>query len=110
MLFRSADDVEDRGLLIPELPEDAIVEVPCTVDADGIHPRRPGPVTGTQLGLITTVKACEELVIDAALAGDKTLAWQALAHHPLVDSTDVAKDVLEAYIGANPDIARVFNA
>lgn len=103
-----ADDFESNGLLVPELREDAIVEVPCTVDAQGIHPRRPGPVTGAQLGLITSVKACEELVIDAALAGDKTIAWKALAHHPLVDSIDVAKDVLEAYIEANPDIAATF--
>ncbi|WP_394263982.1 6-phospho-beta-glucosidase [Trueperella sp.] len=103
-----ADDFESNGLLVPELREDAIVEVPCTVDAQGIHPRRPGPVTGPQLGLITSVKACEELVIDAALAGDKTIAWKALAHHPLVDSIDVAKDVLEAYIEANPDIAATF--
>ncbi|MDP9806455.1 6-phospho-beta-glucosidase [Trueperella bonasi] len=103
-----ADDYAENGLLVPELREDAIIELPCTVDSDGIHPRRPGPVTGPPLGLMTAVKACEELVIDAALAGDKTLAWKALGHHPLVDSIDVAKDVLEAYIRANPDIGRVF--
>lgn len=103
-----ADDYEGNGLLIPELRADAIVEVPCCVDAQGIHPQRPARVTGPELGLITSVKACEELVIDAALAGDREIAWKALASHPLVDSIDVARDVLEAYIKENPDIARVF--
>ncbi|QOR47816.1 6-phospho-beta-glucosidase [Trueperella pecoris] len=103
-----ADDVADNGLLIPELRADAIVEVPCRVDAQGIHPQRPARVSGPELGLMASVKACEELVIDAALAGDREIAWKALASHPLVDSIDLAREVLEAYIKENPDIARVF--
>lgn len=103
-----ADDVADNGLLIPELRADAIVEVPCRVDALGIHPQRPARVSGPELGLMASVKACEELVIDAALAGDREIAWKALASHPLVDSIDVAREVLDAYMRANPDIARVF--
>ncbi|WP_406712926.1 hypothetical protein [Trueperella pyogenes] len=103
-----ADDVGEAGLLIPQLRADAIVEVPCTADANGIHPQRPALVTGPELGLITAVKACEELVIDAAFEGDVEKAWQALASHPLVDSVDVAREVLAAYMRENPDIARVF--
>ncbi|WP_129288827.1 family 4 glycosyl hydrolase [Trueperella pyogenes] len=103
-----ADDVGEAGLLIPQLRADAIVEVPCTADANGIHPQRPALVTGPELGLITAVKACEELVIDAAIEGDVEKAWQALASHPLVDSVDVAREVLAAYMRENPDIARVF--
>ena len=71
------------GLLVPQLREDAVVEVPCVVDADGVHPRRVGRLQGAELGLVSTVKGCEELVIDAALSGDLTLAWRALAAHPL---------------------------
>lgn len=100
----------DAGpLIIPQLREDAVIEVPCSVDSSGIHPLSQAPLTGTELGLVTQVKACEELVIDAALSGDKTLAWRALASHPLVDSIAVAKDVLDAYIDKNPDIAKTFS-
>lgn len=95
-------------LIIPQLAADAVIEVPCHVDVTGVHPLPQGPITGPELGLITAVKACEELVIEAALAGDKTSAWRALASHPLVDSIAVAKDVLEAYINKNPDIAKTF--
>lgn len=95
-------------LIIPQLAADAVIEVPCHVDATGVHPLPQGPLSGPELGLITAVKACEELVIEAALSGDKTSAWRALASHPLVDSIAVAKDVLEAYINKNPDIAKTF--
>ncbi|AZN30939.1 6-phospho-beta-glucosidase [Flaviflexus salsibiostraticola] len=98
------------SLLIPQLREDAVIEVPCTVDSSGIHPLNQAPLTGPELGLVTQVKACEELVIDASLSGDRTLAWRAIASHPLVDSIGIAKDVLTAYIDKNPDIERTFNA
>lgn len=94
--------------LIPELRDNAVVEAPCLVDATGVRPINQAPLDGPELGLVTTVKACEELVIEAALTGEKTLAWRALAAHPLVDSITVAKDVLDAYIDKNPDIARTF--
>lgn len=97
-----------ESLLIPQLREDAIIEVPCAVDSSGVHPMRQAPLIGPELGLVTQVKACEELVIDAALTGDRTLAWRALASHPLVDSIAVAKELLAAYIAKNPDIAKTF--
>lgn len=96
------------SLIIPQLRDDAVVEVPCVVDSNGITPINQGPLSGPELGLVTSVKACEELVIDAAISGDKTLAWRALAAHPLVDSVAVAKDVLDAYIDKNPQIAKTF--
>lgn len=97
------------GLLVPQLREDAVIEVPCVVDAQGVHPQHVSSLGGPELGLVTTVKGCEELVIEAALNGDKALAWRALASHPLVDSTRVAHQLLDDYIAKNPDIARVFS-
>ncbi|RAX20038.1 6-phospho-beta-glucosidase [Actinomyces sp. Z5] len=96
------------GLLVPQLREDAVVEVPCVVDGDGVHPQRVGALAGAELGLVATVKGCEELVIDAALSGDETLAWRALAGHPLIDSVNVARRVLDGYLARNPLVARTF--
>ena len=71
-------------------------------------PRRVGRLQGAELGLVSTVKGCEELVIDAALSGDLTLAWRALAAHPLVDSVRVARRILDGYLRSSPEVARVF--
>ncbi|MFP7707603.1 6-phospho-beta-glucosidase [Trueperella sp. LYQ141] len=96
-------------LLIPQLSADAVVEVPCVVDAAGVHPQRPRPLHGPELGLIQQVKACEELVIEAVDRRSKALAWRALAAHPTVDSVEVAHEILAGYLQVNPDIAEVFD-
>ena len=103
-----ARPADGGGLLVPQLREDAVVEVPCIVDGDGVHPQRVGALGGAELGLVATVKGCEELVIDAALSGDETLAWRALAGHPLIDSVNVARRVLDGYLERNPQVARTF--
>ncbi|MDO4900174.1 hypothetical protein [Actinomyces sp.] len=67
------DWVRALGVL-PNEYLDAVGEVPCVVDGDGVHSQRVGALAGAELGLVATVKGCEELVIDAALSGDETLA------------------------------------
>ncbi|BDZ42111.1 6-phospho-beta-glucosidase [Paraoerskovia sediminicola] len=89
-------NVRNRGL-VPQLPDDAVVEVGCVVDADGVHPWPIAPLEGEMLGLVTQVKAAERLVIEAATSGSRELAWRAFAAHPLVDSVDVARTLLDEY-------------
>ena len=48
-------------------------------------------------------------MIDAARERDRSLAWQALALHPLVDSVNVARDVLDQAIRTNPLVAAAFD-
>jgi 6-phospho-beta-glucosidase len=86
-----------NGGLVPQLPDDAVVEVGCVVDDEGVHPWPVAPVTGEMLGLMTQVKAAERLVIDAARDGSRGLAWRAFAAHPLVDSVGVARLLLDRY-------------
>ncbi|RYV52969.1 6-phospho-beta-glucosidase [Pengzhenrongella frigida] len=86
-----------NGDVVPGLPADAVVEVPCTVDADGVHPHRIAPVGGHMLALLQTVKAVEQLTIEAVVNRSATLAWKAIALHPLVDSVGVGRDLLERY-------------
>jgi len=94
---------------IPTLRDTDVVEVPCDVDASGVHPIPVAPLSGAALGLVQSVKACENLVIDAARERDRSLAWQALALHPLVDSVNVARDVLDQAIRTNPLVAAAFD-
>ncbi len=93
--------------LIPALPEDAVVEVGCTVDADGVHPWPIAPVNGEMLGLMTQVKAAERLVISAAVEGSRELAWRAFAAHPLVDSVNVARSLVDTYSQEFESIGRL---
>ncbi len=91
---------DDGDPLIPHLHREAVVEVPCRVDFAGIHPERPAPFSGPELGLLIQVKACEDLLIEAGLSGDRTAAWRAIASHPLVDSVEVARELVDAYLGS----------
>ncbi|MBM7831623.1 6-phospho-beta-glucosidase [Agromyces cerinus] len=90
--------------LVPQLPEDAVVEVGCVVDGDGVHPWPIAPVSGEMLGLITQVKSAERLIISAVHEESREQAWRAFAAHPLVDSVGVARSLLDRYRENFPEI------
>ena len=97
-----------NGSAVPGLPAEAVVEVPCAVDADGAHPLVTRPLAGHQLGLVQQVKAVEQLTIQAAAAGSARMAVKALALHPLVDSVSTAQILLEGYRSRIPSLDQVF--
>jgi 6-phospho-beta-glucosidase len=87
------------------LDDDAVVEVPCVVDADGARPVAGDPLPDHALGLVTSVKAVERAVLEAATTGSRQAALRALAIHPLVDSVAVARRLLERYEANFPQLA-----
>ena len=90
------------------LPDDAVVEVPCTVGAAGPRPTVVSPLPGHALGLAQQVKAVDELVIAAATEGSVARAVEAFALHPLVDSVSVARRLLAGYRERLPALDAVF--
>jgi 6-phospho-beta-glucosidase len=86
---------------IPGLPDDAVVEVSCTVDAGGARPLRVAPLAPHMLGLVEHVKAYEMLTIEAARSGSRSSARTALMTNPLVGDWDTAAPLLEALLDAN---------
>jgi 6-phospho-beta-glucosidase len=96
-----------NGSAVPGLPPEAVVEVPCTVDANGPHPLATLPLAGHQLGLVQQVKAVEQLAIEAARSGSAPLALEAFALHPLVDSVSTARVLLQGYRDRHPDLAEL---
>ena len=92
-----------NGDTLPGLPADAVVEVPCRVTATGPSPVSVSPLVGHPLGLVQQVKAVDELVIRAAMERSRSLAVQAFALHPLVDSVTVARALLDGYRHRMPD-------
>lgn len=96
------------GTTLPGLPPEAVVEVPCLVDASGVRPLVPSPLTGRMLGLVQQVKAVEELTIRAATTRSARDAVTAFAQHPLVDSVGTARVLFEGYRAAIPAIGELF--
>ncbi|WP_046468592.1 6-phospho-beta-glucosidase [Allosalinactinospora lopnorensis] len=99
-------DVRNRGA-IPGLDDEAVVEVPCLVDASGARPLTAGPLTGHRSALVHAVKSVERDVIEAVRAGSRTPALRAFATHPLVDSVTAARTLLRGYMKAFPELQDV---
>ncbi|MFG2431033.1 6-phospho-beta-glucosidase [Streptomyces sp. NPDC048590] len=97
-------DVRNRGTLAA-LDQDAVIEVPCLVDANGAHPVAVDPLPYHAVGLVTAVKAVERAVLEAAETGSRAAAVRAFALHPLVDSVSVARRLVDGYLGAHPSLA-----
>ncbi|MFE7402912.1 6-phospho-beta-glucosidase [Streptomyces sp. NPDC057557] len=87
------------------LDADAVIEVPCLVDANGARPVAVDPLPYHAVGLVTAVNAVERAVLDAAESGSRTTAVKAFALHPLVDSVAVAGRLLDGYTKAHPGLA-----
>ncbi|MFM9445796.1 6-phospho-beta-glucosidase [Streptomyces acidiscabies] len=86
------------------LDTDAVIEVPCLVDANGAHPVAVAPLPGHAVGLVSSVKAVEREVLAAAESGARTTAVKAFALHPLVDSVNVARRLVEGYTAVHPGL------
>ena len=93
-------DVRNDGAL-PDLPADAVVEVPARIDRLGAHPLPLAPLPPEMRGLVQAVSAYEELAVEAAIGGDRTVAERALLAHPLVGRFAVAGPLLDALLEAN---------
>ncbi|MFF9795989.1 6-phospho-beta-glucosidase [Streptomyces rochei] len=97
-------NVRNRGTLSALAP-DAVIEVPCLVDANGAHPVAVDPLPGHATGLVCAVKAVEREVLAAAGTGSRASAVRAFALHPLVDSVNVARRLVEGYTAVHPGLA-----
>ena len=99
-------NVPNDGIL-DAVDADAIVEVPCTVGADGPRPLAVSQLGPHERGLVSTMKDVERATIEAATSGSRAAALKALALHPLVDSVTHARAILETELAALPELARV---
>ena len=93
-------NVPHRGA-VKGWPEDWVLEMPCKVDAKGIHPLPAEPLPLSAFGLLSQIKAYELLTVEAAVHGDRNAAYQALLTHPLGPSADKVGDVLDDLLQTN---------
>ena len=93
-------DIRNDGAL-PDLPADAVVEVPARIDRDGAHPIAQQPLAPEMRGLVQAAKAYEELTVIAATTGDRRAALLALLANPLVPDLRAAEGLLTAILETN---------
>ena len=88
-----------NGGTVPALPPDAVIETVCQVDGDRAVPLPTAPPSAHELGLMSTVKSCEQAIASAALTGSPADALRAFALHPLVGSLEAARTLSGAALG-----------
>ncbi|WP_055552804.1 6-phospho-beta-glucosidase [Streptomyces sp. NBRC 110028] len=86
---------------LPFLPDDAVIEVPATVDARGAKPLPVRPLEPLYAGLVSHVTAYEHLALEAALKGGRERVFQALLSHPLIGQIDYAEKLTDDLIAHN---------
>ncbi|MET9179233.1 6-phospho-beta-glucosidase [Kitasatospora aureofaciens] len=87
--------------VLPFLPDDAVIEVPAEVDADGVRPLPQRPVEPLFAGLISAVTSYEHLALDAALHGGRDRVFDALLAHPLVGRIELADQLTDRLLAHN---------
>jgi 6-phospho-beta-glucosidase len=93
-------DTKNNGA-VPGLSHDAVVEVPCRVDARGAHPLAQRPLPPDMAGLVAHVKAYEQLAVEAAISGSRHTMIRALVANPLVSQYPLAEQLADALLAAN---------
>ncbi|MFB6219786.1 MAG: alpha-glucosidase/alpha-galactosidase, partial [Halobacteriaceae archaeon] len=91
---------------IRNLPEDALVEVPCLVDGTGVHPCEVGDLPAHLAALNRSNVAVQEQAVRAALDGDRAAVHRAVKLDPLTGACltlDEAAEMTEELLAANAD-------
>jgi 6-phospho-beta-glucosidase len=86
----------NRGA-ISGLPDDCVVEIPCSVGKDLIQPCSVGTIPLHCMGLLARVKSYEQLTIQATVEGSEQKAIQALVMHPLVSDEKIARTIISKF-------------
>jgi len=84
--------------LIPNLPADAIVEVPGLISGLGIHGLNMPPLPEGIAELCRRELALSSISVDACVLGDRRLALQALLLDPMINDIDTARAILDDFL------------
>ena len=96
--YRHAVNVLNRDGYIANLPHDAAIEVPATVDAAGVHPLHVGAIPETFAAMMRTQFSIHTLLTEAYRTGAKELLLQALLLDPNVNSITAAREMLDVML------------
>jgi alpha-galactosidase len=105
--FRAVVNVPNTGQ-IDNLPREAIVETLAEVGATGVNPIGVGALPNGVLGTLHPHAVNQEMLVDAALTGDRQLALQALLGDPLVRDFKIAPKLADELLAAHADLLPQF--
>lgn len=100
-------NIANKGYL-PNLPDDAIVEIPAMVDVSGVHGVRLDPLPEPIAAMCRTQIAVIDRVVEAGVHGDKNAALQALLLDPVISSVSQAQAILDELLEAHKDFLPQF--
>jgi alpha-galactosidase len=89
--------------LIDNLPEEAIIEAPGLASPAGVRGIQVGALPEALAHTLRTRAVQQELMVAAALAGDRQLALQAMLLDAQVTTLRVANEILELSLSANAE-------
>ena len=98
---------------ITNLPNNCCVEVPCTVDGEGIHPHKVGELPQQLVSLMQTNINVQSLVVQAVLKGKREHIYHAAMFDPHTSSElslekiwDLVDELFQAHGNMIPDSLR----
>jgi alpha-galactosidase len=86
--FEAPVNIPNTGQAVG-LPADAVIESMCVIDGDGIRGRDRTALPHPYDEIVRRQVATQELTVEAALRGDRTLAAEAFALDPLAGRGDL---------------------
>jgi len=95
---------------IDNLPRDAVVETLAEITSAGAFPHAVGALP---LGVLSTLEphvVNQELIVQAALTGDRQLALQAMVNDPLVPGLNIARNLLDDLLDAHAALLPQFRS
>jgi alpha-galactosidase len=98
-----AINIPNRGW-IPNLPDDMVVEVPATGDAEGLHPKRMEPLPEAIAAMIRLQGSINKLLVEAFAEGSKSKLLQAVLLEPTVNSYRGAVAMVDEMLALQCDI------
>ena len=96
---------------ISNLPKDAIVEVSCVVGRYGIQPIHVGKLPEPIAATLTNHIAAQKLTVEAAVTGDRDIAYRAFLQDPQISSKltlEETKRLLDDMLNAHAKYLPVF--
>ena len=106
--FREAVNVLNTERYIENLPADAVIEVPATVDAGGMHPMKVGDVPEPFACYMRTHYSIHRLLVEAYRTKSKKLLLQALLLDPNVNSITRVEKMLDEMLELQSDFLPAF--
>jgi alpha-galactosidase len=91
-------NIPNDGFAISNMPEDAIVEIPTIVDAEGLHPVKVGALPEGISALCNKQVSIHKLLVEAYKEQSKNILLQAIMLEPVVDSIDRAKNMIDDFL------------